>query len=44
MKKKKLLVTASTFPRWRDDTEPRFILDYAIGLRSEERRVGKECM
>ena len=32
MKKKKLLVTASTFPRWRDDTEPRFILDYAIGL------------
>lgn len=27
--KKKLLVTASTFPRWEDDTEPRFILDYA---------------
>lgn len=27
--KKKLLITASTFPRWEGDTEPRFILDYA---------------
>lgn len=27
MKKKKLLVTASTFPRWAGDTEPRFVLD-----------------
>lgn len=27
--KKKLLITASTFPRWKGDTEPRFILDYA---------------
>jgi len=27
MKKKKLLVTASTFPRWEGDTEPRFVLD-----------------
>ena len=25
--KKKLLVTASTFPRWEDDTEPRFVLN-----------------
>lgn len=25
--KKKLLVTASTFPRWKGDTEPRFVLD-----------------
>lgn len=25
--KKKILVTASTFPRWEGDTEPRFILD-----------------
>lgn len=25
--KKKLLVTASTFPRWENDTEPRFVLD-----------------
>lgn len=25
--KKKLLVTASTFPRWKGDSEPRFILD-----------------
>lgn len=25
--RKKLLVTASTFPRWEEDTEPRFILD-----------------
>lgn len=32
MKKKKILVTASTFPRWEQDTEPRFILDYCIGL------------
>lgn len=30
--KKKLLVTGSTFPRWRDDTEPRFILDYAKAM------------
>lgn len=29
MKKKKLLITGSTFPRWEGDTEPRFILDYA---------------
>lgn len=27
--KKKLLVTASTFPRWEKDTEPRFVLDLA---------------
>ncbi|SFD00211.1 glycosyltransferase family 4 protein [Butyrivibrio sp. YAB3001] len=27
MEKKKLLVTASTFPRWDKDTEPRFVLD-----------------
>ena len=26
----KLLLTASTFPRWEGDTEPRFILDLAI--------------
>lgn len=26
-KKKRLLVTASTFPRWEGDTEPRFVLD-----------------
>lgn len=32
MPKKKILVTASTFPRWEQDTEPRFILDYCIGL------------
>lgn len=30
--KKKLLVTASTFPRWKGDTEPRFILDYAKAI------------
>lgn len=29
VKKRKLLITASTFPRWENDTEPRFILDYA---------------
>lgn len=32
MKKKKLLITASTFPRWEGDTEPRFILDYARAM------------
>lgn len=30
--KKKLLITASTFPRWEGDTEPRFILDYAKAI------------
>ena len=30
--KKKLLVTASTFPRWEGDTEPRFILDLCKAL------------
>lgn len=30
--KKKLLVTASTFPRWEDDTEPRFVLDLSKAL------------
>ena len=30
--KKKLLITASTFPRWEGDTEPRFILDYAVAM------------
>lgn len=29
---KKLLITASTFPRWEHDTEPRFILDYAKAM------------
>ena len=29
---KKLLITASTFPRWGGDTEPRFILDYAKSM------------
>lgn len=30
--KKKLLMTASTFPRWEGDTEPRFVLDLAKSL------------
>lgn len=30
--KKKLLMTASTFPRWQGDTEPRFVLDLAKAL------------
>lgn len=33
--KKKLLVTASTFPRWKDDTEPRFVLDLASHMTDE---------
>lgn len=32
--KNKLLVTASTFPRWEGDTEPRFVLDLCKELRS----------
>ncbi len=31
-KRKRLLITASTFPRWDGDTEPRFILDYAKAM------------
>lgn len=34
-RKKKLLVTASTFPRWKDDTEPRFVLDLASHMTNE---------
>ena len=30
--KRKMLITASTFPRWKGDTEPRFILDYASAM------------
>lgn len=30
--KKKLLVTGTTFPRWKDDTEPRFVLDLTKAL------------
>lgn len=32
MKKKRLLVTASTFPRWEGDTEPRFVLDLSKAM------------
>lgn len=32
IKKKKLLVTGSTFPRWEGDTEPRFVLDLSEAL------------
>lgn len=31
--KKRLLVTASTFPRWKDDTEPKFIYDLCQQLK-----------
>lgn len=33
--KKNLLVTASTFPRWEGDTEPRFVLDLSSHLTDE---------
>ena len=33
MGKKKILVTASTYPRWEGDTEPRFILDLSKALQ-----------
>ena len=35
MGKKKLLVTASTFPRWGGDTEPRFVYDLCHAMRDE---------
>ena len=35
MGKKKLLVTASTFPRWEGDTEPRFVLDLSKHMTDE---------
>jgi glycosyltransferase involved in cell wall biosynthesis len=31
--KRKLLVTASTFPRWQNDTEPQFIYDLCMQLK-----------
>lgn len=34
-RKKKLLVTASTFPRWEGDTEPRFVLDLSSHMTDE---------
>lgn len=33
MKKKRLLITGSTFPRYENDTEPRFILDIAKAMK-----------
>ena len=33
--KKKLLVTASTFPRWEGDTEPKFVLDLSKNMLDE---------
>ncbi len=33
MKKKRLLITGSTFPRYEKDTEPRFILDLAKAMK-----------
>lgn len=35
MEKKKLLVTASTFPRWEGDTEPRFVYDLSRAMLDE---------
>ncbi|WP_300920416.1 glycosyltransferase, partial [uncultured Dubosiella sp.] len=32
MSKKRLFVTGSTFPRWKGDTEPRFVLDLCKAL------------
>lgn len=32
---KKILITASTFPRWEGDTEPRFVLDFAKEISKE---------
>lgn len=35
MSKTKVLMTASTFPRWEGDTEPRFVLDLAKAMLNE---------
>lgn len=35
MNKLKVLMTASTFPRWEGDTEPRFVLDLAKAMLEE---------
>lgn len=35
MEKKKLLVTASTFPRWEGDTEPRFVYDLSRAMLNQ---------
>ena len=32
MSKRRVLVIATTFPRWNGDSEPRFILDFAKSL------------
>lgn len=34
-KRKRLLVTASTFPRWEGDTEPRFVMDLSSHMADE---------
>ena len=34
-----LLVLASTFPRWKDDTEPRFVYDLCLRLKKEFRVI-----
>lgn len=33
MKNKSLLITTSTLPRWKNDTTPKFILDFSIRLK-----------
>ena len=33
--RKRLLVTASTFPRWEHDTEPRFVLDLCAHMTDD---------
>ncbi|MCU7801129.1 MAG: glycosyltransferase family 4 protein [gamma proteobacterium symbiont of Lucinoma myriamae] len=33
--KKTLLILASTFPRWSDDKEPRFVYDLCLGLKDD---------
>lgn len=35
LKKPTLLVTTSTFPRWQDDSEPRFVYDLSQGLTAQ---------
>ena len=34
MKKNTIIILASTFPRWKDDSVPRFVYDHAINMKS----------
>ncbi len=39
MQKKTILVLTSTFPRWNNDSTPRFVLDVCIGLHAQVNQI-----